>query len=46
MAVYFFHGDEDFLIEAEVNKLKKGLDKNFLDMSFKTYDNPNFPDLI
>ena len=46
MAVYFFHGDEDFLIEAEVNKLKKGLDKNFLDMSFKTYDNPKFPDLI
>lgn len=46
MAVYFFHGDEDFLIEAEVNKLKKGLDKNFLEMSFKTYDNPKFPDLI
>lgn len=46
MAVYFFYGDEDFNIEKEINKLKKGLDKNFLEMSFKTYDNPKFPDLI
>ena len=46
MAVYFFYGEEDFNIEQEVNKLKKGLDKNFLEMSFKTYDNPKFPELI
>lgn len=46
MAVYFFYGEEDFNIEQEIDKLKKGLDKNFLDMSFKTYDNPKFPDLI
>jgi DNA polymerase-3 subunit delta len=46
MAIYFFYGEEDFDIENEVNKLKKGLDKNFLEMSFKTYDNPKFPDLI
>lgn len=46
MAVYFFYGEEDFNIEQEIDKLKKGLDKNFLDMSFKTYDNPRFPDLI
>lgn len=46
MAVYFFYGDEDFNIEKEIDKLKKGLDKNFLEMSFKTYDNPKFPDLI
>ena len=46
MAVYFFYGEEDFNIEQEINKLKKGLDKNFLEMSFKTYDNPKFPDLI
>lgn len=46
MAVYFFYGEEDFDIENEVEKLKKGLDKNFLEMSFKTYDNPKFPDLI
>jgi DNA polymerase III delta subunit len=46
MAVYFFYGEEDFNIEQEINKLKKGLDKNFLEMSFKTYDNPKFSDLI
>ncbi len=46
MAVYFFYGDEDFNIEKEIDKLKKGLDKNFLEMSFKTYVNPKFPDLI
>ena len=46
MAVYFFYGDEEFNIEQEVFKLKKGLDKNFLEMSFKTYDNPKFADLI
>ena len=46
MAVYFFYGEEDYNIEQEIEKLKKGLDKNFLEMSFKTYDNPKFPDLI
>ena len=46
MAIYFFYGDEDFNIEKEIGKLKSGLDKNFLEMSFKTYDNPKFPDLV
>lgn len=46
MAVYFFYGEEDYNIEQEIGKLKKGLDKNFLEMSFKTYDNPKFPDLV
>lgn len=46
MAVYFFYGDEEFNIEQEINKLKKGLDKNFLEMSLKIYDNPKFADLI
>ncbi len=46
MAIYFFYGEEDFNIEQEIEKLKKGLDKNFLEMSFKTYDNPKFADLI
>ena len=46
MAVYFFYCDEDFNIEKEIDKLKKCLDKNFLEMSFKTYVNPKFPDLI
>ncbi len=46
MSVYFFYGEEDFNIEQEIEKLKKGLDKNFLEMSFKIYNNPKFPDLI
>ena len=46
MSIYFFYGEEDYNIEQEIGKLKKGLDKNFLEMSFKTYDNPKFPDLI
>ena len=44
--IYFFYGEEDFDIEQEIDKLKSGLDKNFLEMSFKTYDNPKFADLI
>lgn len=46
MAIYFFHGEEDFNIEKEIGKIKKTLNKNFLEMSFKTYDNPKFADLI
>lgn len=46
MAVYFFYGEEDFNIEKEIDKLKKTLDKNFLEMSFKTYDNPKYADLV
>lgn len=44
--IYFFYGDEEFNIEQEILKLKSKLDKNFLDMSFKTYENPKFADLI
>ena len=40
--IYFFYGEEDFNIEQEINKLKKGLDKSFI----KKYDNPKLPDLI
>ena len=46
MAVYFFYGEEDFNIEREIEKLKSSLDKNFLDMSYKVYDNPKYADLI
>lgn len=46
MAIYFFYGEEDYNIEQEIGKLKKGLDKNFLEMAFKTYNHPKFPDLI
>ena len=44
--INFFYGDEEFNIEQEILKLKSKLDKNFLDMSFKTYDNPKFADLV
>lgn len=47
MAIYFFHGDEEYNIELEIKKLKKKLlDENFAAMNFKTADNPSFPDLI
>jgi DNA polymerase-3 subunit delta len=46
MAVYFFYGEEEFNIEREVEKFKKNLDPNFLEMSYKTYDNPKFADLV
>lgn len=46
MAIYFFYGEEDYNIEKEIDKHKSSLDKNFLEMSFKVYDNPKFPDLI
>ena len=42
MAVYFFHGEEDFNIEHDIEELKKTLDKNFIEMSFKVYDNPKY----
>ena len=46
MSVYFFYGDEDYNIEQAIDKLKQGLDKNFLAMSYKTLDNPSFVDLM
>ena len=46
MAVYFFYGEEDYNIEMDIAKLKSSLDKNFLEMRYKVYDNPKFPDLI
>ncbi len=46
MAVYFFYGEEEFSMGKEVEKFKKKLDQNFLDMSYKKYDNPKFADFI
>ncbi len=46
MAVYFFYGEEDYNIDAEIHKLKSSLDKNYIEMSYRVYDNPSFPDLI
>ena len=44
--IYFYFGDEEFNISNEIRELKSKLDKNFLEMSYKEFDNPNFPDLI
>ncbi len=44
--IYFFYGDEEFNISKEIKVLKDKLDKNFIEMSYKVYDNPKFPDLI
>ena len=45
--LYFYHGQEDFLIESELNKLKdKLVDKAFLATNFRVYDNPKFPELM
>ena len=47
MGIYFFYGDEDYNIEQEIKKLrKKFLDESFSAMNFKSFDNPNFADLI
>jgi len=44
--IYFFYGDEEFNISNEIKKFKEKLDKNFIEMSYKSYSNPKFPDLI
>lgn len=44
--IYFFYGDEEFNISNEVKKLKSNLDPNFIEMSYKYFDNPKFPELI
>ncbi len=44
--IYFFYGDEEFYISNAVKELKSGLDKEFVEMSYKEFSNPKFPDLI
>ena len=44
--IYFFYGDEEFNISNEIKNLKSKLDKNFIEMSYKEFDNPKFPDLM
>lgn len=44
--IYFFYGDEEFNISNEVKKFKDLLDKNFIEMSYKYYNHPKFPDLV
>ena len=45
--LYFFHGQEEYLIELELQKLKsKIVDKSFISTNYRTYDNPKFQELI
>ena len=44
--IYFFYGDEEFNISNEIKKFKDKLDKNFMEMSYKYFNNPKFPDLV
>ena len=46
MGVYFFYGDEDYLIEQELKKYRDALDKNFSAMNYNVYDSLSFPELI
>lgn len=47
MAVYLFYGQEYYLMEKEIKRLKDELlDVSFLSMSYKMLDNPEFPQLM
>lgn len=47
MAVYFFWGQEEYLMEKEIKKLKNELlDASFISMAYKVFDNPPFNELI
>ena len=47
MAVYFFWGQEEYLMDIEIRKLKSQLlDASFVSMSYKTFDNPPFNTLL
>ena len=45
--LYFYHGQEDYLMETELHKLKdKLVDKSFLSTNYRVYDNPKFAELM
>lgn len=47
MAVYFFHGQEEYLMDKEIKRLKNELlDASFMSMAYKVFYNPMFQDLI
>ena len=46
MGIYFYYGDEDYLIEQEILKFRNKLDKEFSDMNYRKYENLNFSDFI
>lgn len=46
MGVYFFYGDEDYLIDKELKKFRGKLDKNFSEMNYVVYDELSPIDLM
>ena len=47
MAVFLFYGQEEYLMEKEIKKLKgELLDASFMSMAYKVFDNPPFQTLI
>jgi DNA polymerase-3 subunit delta len=46
MAVYFYYGDEDFLIDSEIERMRAKLNPDFISMSFNILDNPEYSELI
>lgn len=46
MAVYFFYGDEDFLIDSALDNMRSKLNPDFISMSYRTLDNPEYSELI
>lgn len=46
MGVYFYYGDEDYLIDEELKKFKSNLDKNFSEMNYAVYSELTYPEFI
>ncbi len=46
MAIYFYYGDEDYLIDLELKKQRDKLDKNFAGMNYAEYDELTYADFI
>lgn len=46
MGIYFFYGDEDYLLEKELEGYKSKLDKNFSAMNYVVHDNPSYADFV
>lgn len=46
MGVYFFYGDEEYLINKELKKYRDKLDKNFSEMNYAVYDRLSYVDFV
>ena len=47
MAVFLFYGQEEYLMEKEIKKLKDELlDTSFMSMAYKVFDNPDFHTIL